>query len=741
MDGLEELIEASNYREQIWTMPQVEREAQGRCLAGMRLVKVSFIPPSEESKRMGNESTVKEKSIENEELAFPSQKVPTGKRQLYLTFVRWRREKDLSGDTIQATPSTPLPYNHPNFSSGEKDSIPNTMTRSVPEEVRKRSLLDFQFGIGDHVILSEGRHSGMINGLVVDLSSNFIVIVCHRPFIRVPPRERDPPAPTSQRFSPIASKFKSVGSCDDIEELGSSCLPQSQSNVHPDFFHRSAMKVRWKIDRDLVQSGFNTLKGNIVQLLHRNRWADMMRKLIIELESPVFTSHQFSQEEKNMITSMSLNEDQLAAVRRSMEAQHYSLILGMPGTGKSKATVALIQLLLKKGQTVLLTASTHSALDGLLLQLLDLGVEFLRLGQPQMVHSRIRTFTLFDSPDLKTPEDFEKMLGSGPRWQLVAATCAGVHHPILHSRHFDYCIVDESSQVTLPMCLGPVAFASKFILIGDFYQLPPVVQNPEAFKGGLSESLFKILAEAHPHSISQLKIQYRMNEDIVLLANELVYQGQLSTGSVTVAKQKLFIPLVDSYRDLVNRLHQSTELEWLLSVLNPERKVLFLDTDQVPAPEEVLDHQDSVKNTVESRIVSIICEIFCRFGIGEDQLGIISPQRIQLKAIQLACSSLGLDKIDIHTVDKYQGRDKDCIIVSLVRSNNAQNIGKLLRDWRRMNVAITRAKCKLIMIGSKSTLSSSPFFATLFEIAEKHGWEVKLPKFAHLHSFQLPIVT
>lgn len=148
-------------------------------------------------------------------------------------------------------------------------------------------------------------------------------------------------------------------------------------------------------------------------------------------------------------------------------------------------------------------------------------------------------------------------------------TCVG--STLIQKRHFDYCIIDEASQITLPMCLGPIRFADRFILVGDLYQLPPIVRNGEASEKGLDKSLFAILAEAHPESVSRLEYQYRMNKEIMQVANTMVYDGKLKCGSHLIATRSLSLPrLAAGLRSLHENQPCPTTECWLRQVLDPE---------------------------------------------------------------------------------------------------------------------------------------------------------------------------
>lgn len=290
--------------------------------------------------------------------------------------------------------------------------------------------------------------------------------------------------------------------------------------------------------------------------------------------------------------------------------------------------------------------------------------------------------------------------------KVVAVTCLGISSPLLANTRFDVCIMDEAGQTTLPVSLGPLIFASTFVLVGDHYQLPPLVQSAEARENGMGISLFCRLSEAHPEAISALQSQYRMCQDIMDLSNALIYGDRLRCGSFEVANSKL------EFSGL------NCDLPWLEDVLNPRRPVIFIDTDKLPALEA--RDQKIVNNPIEAQIIAEVAKELVKNGIGSEHIGIITPYNSQANLIRNAAS---MTSLEIHTIDKYQGRDKDCILVSFVRSteNPTSCAASLLGDWHRINVALTRAKKKLIMVGSRRTLLKVPLLKLLIKKVEEQS--------------------
>ncbi|KAG6893366.1 hypothetical protein C0992_010298, partial [Termitomyces sp. T32_za158] len=404
------------------------------------------------------------------------------------------------------------------------------------------------------------------------------------------------------------------------------------------------------------------IRDNLAQLFYAD--GDTRRlELVVDLKYPVFENDPPELSPHLLSYSAHLNANQAQAMRKVLTAQDYALILGMPGTGKTTVIAAMIKTLVAMGKTVLLTSYTHSAVDTILAKLLDADFSILRLGNIDKVHPDVHKFTLASRKQPTTIEQLEHQLMSPP---VVATTCLSIDHGLFSRRKFDYCIVDEASQITLPTCVGPLRYAETFVLVGDHFQLPPLVRNPSARKGGLDVSLFRRLSDAHPHAVVDLTYQYRMNEDIMLLSNKLIYGDRLRCGSDSVAQRSLVLP----NRKFIRSLHTDASCScsdrcWLETLMRESCKAVFVDTDDLPARDSRIG--DLVENRIEAELVRQICETLIKTGIREEQVGIITLYRQQVKL--LTHKLLHYRDIEILTADRSQGRDKDCIIISMVRSN------------------------------------------------------------------------
>ncbi|CAK9275822.1 unnamed protein product [Sphagnum jensenii] len=535
------------------------------------------------------------------------------------------------------------------------------------------SFLDRPFSCGDHVLLSTDRHTAVASGVITSINTNSIFISLSRQ-LRLP-------------------KASGVSEVDTLwQEV-------------------------WRIDKDETASSLALMRYNVLQLFVSTNGDHCRRRLIVDLEAPKFESGALiSQDPASLYvkSAADLNNDQKRAIHKILAARDYALILGMPGTGKTSTIVHAVNALLARGASVLLTSYTNSAVDNILLKLKMQNVDFVRVGRTDAIHPELWGHVI-NGPGM-TVANVREMEAMVDKARVVGVTCLGITHAMFGKRKFDVCIVDEAGQITLPVCLGPLRCANTFVLVGDHYQLPPLVRNPEAREKGMTVSLFRRLSEAHPQAVSALQCQYRMCADIMSLCNALIYGNRLRCGSREVATAQLTLST-----PLLKHAPQ-----WLHQVLDPCRKVLFLDTDAMGAEETRM--RKAIHNVAEASIVIKIVRALVAGGLGISDIGVISPYNAQVDLIQQKAADEALCPLEVHTVDKYQGRDKECVVVSFVRSNNQQQVsGSLLGDWHRINVAITRAKKKLVMIGSQSTLSTTPLLRLLVQQVEDMGGLLQLP--------------
>ena len=504
-------------------------------------------------------------------------------------------------------------------------------------------------------------------------------------------------------------------------------------------------EIVYRLDKDEFSNGMATIRNNLLYMMQKESFlAKKLRKLIVEGVAPLFTSTVPDYEALGADQG-ALNVDQKQAIAKVMSAKDYALVLGMPGTGKTTTIAHIIRALTAQGKSVLLSSYTHTAVDNILLKFRNENIRVLRIGAPAKIHPEVQQFAYLASAPKKSFEELKEMYES----QVVATTCLGVNHPIFNQRVFDYCIVDEASQITLPVCLGPIRMAQTFILVGDHYQLPPLVQNKEAQEGGLDVSLFKLLSDSRPSSVVNLEHQYRMCEEVMFLSNILIYSGRLKCGTSEVASQSLHLPKPEGLlahhlngcgdRDSMSKLPSSFNQNiclgspqarcWVRDMVDPRAKTRFVNTDTLLTPAHETAHGLRIVNHTEVILCTQLVKSFVSCGILPCDIGIITFYRSQLSILKQHLRDL--PGLEMHTADKFQGRDKEVVIVSCVRSNPEKNVGELLRDWRRINVAFTRARTKLLVVGSKSTLhDGNDLLRKYIHLVENKGWVYNLPQHA-----------
>jgi DNA replication ATP-dependent helicase Dna2 len=579
------------------------------------------------------------------------------------------------------------------------------------------SFSESQLVVGEPIVISdENGHYYLAKGFVTSVHKRRITVTIDRALHNARRKKEGFDTETNQVFAGI-TELISIAEMTQLEEA----------------------PVVYRIDKDEFENGMGIPRNNLVQLMNDGVYKSIeLRSLIVDGKQPTFQALPASR----TIDDGPLNSDQQAAIRKVLTAKDCALILGMPGTGKTTTIAHLIRALVAEGKSILLTSFQHNAVDTILLKLKNDKIPILRLGSATKVHPQVRDFAILAETQKSSLEELEQSWMNPP---IVAATCLKIDHPIFTRRIFDYCIVDEASQITLPTCLGPIRMARTFVLVGDHHQLPPLVRNKDAQNGGLDVSLFKLLSENCPEAVVNLEHQYRMAADVMYLANELIYAGKLKCGTAAVAQQTLSIPDPAA----LSQLHYTTEPTqssspsspfqlcggpaaescYLARVLRPEHRTIFLSTDGLAntSLEVVQGNSNRITNPFEAIVLPHICAALLASGVPASEIGIITPFRSQLSLLKTSLSdTLGSENaasIELNTADKYQGRDKACILVSFVRNNSKGDVGELLRDERRINVAITRAKAKLVLVGSKSTLAKgSDLLNKMVGLCETRGW-------------------
>ncbi|XP_017768240.1 PREDICTED: DNA replication ATP-dependent helicase/nuclease DNA2 [Nicrophorus vespilloides] len=513
------------------------------------------------------------------------------------------------------------------------------------------------------------------------------------------------------------------------------CRPAVSSGIVTHIDHAS---ITINLDRDLntkypnmlfhldtYESGsLNTFNfSNLALLMENTPRAMQLRKMIVDKEKPTFRKTLPAEVGKKSIPILKrMNKMQQKAVIKALATNEYLLIKGMPGTGKTATIVALVQFLVELKQTVLITSGTNCAVDNVCIRLQECGIDVVRLGSHSRIHPSLKhrsEHTL--TANCKTPEELDAVYGNAC---VLASTCIGTKHTVFSKRIMDVCIVDESTQVLQTSLIRALTACKKFILIGDPEQLPPVIKNKEAQSRGLSESLFERLQS--PESVVTLNQNYRMNRPIMKLANDFTYNGELLAANETVANATLRIPKIEC----VSAVYK--DFQWLLQTLDHklQRSICVLDTGPVwdkklnadwiqqntferNADGDIL----SIVNPLETAIISLIVETLIKGGVNPKSIGVMAPYRAQVTQLT---SVLSKHEVDISTVDQFQGQDKDIVLYSCTKSRDVSKKRKIskfeiLEDKKRLTVAITRAKHKLIMLADVSTMEEYTPFGNLFK--------------------------
>jgi ATP-dependent RNA/DNA helicase IGHMBP2 len=453
----------------------------------------------------------------------------------------------------------------------------------------------------------------------------------------------------------------------------------------------------------------------------------------------------FTQLKKITPHNANLNASQIAAVEFALSASDCAIIHGPPGTGKTTTVVELICQAVARGEQVLACAASNLAVDNLLERLVLAGVNAVRLGHPARVMRTLQSHTLDSLVEnhadvslarklLKEANKLRDKAGKYTRAkplpgarqelrqearelvadarhieqqvvtsildnaQVLCCTLTGVDAQLLADRQFPLLVIEEASQAIEPACWIPLSRAEKVVFAGDHCQLPPTVISLQAAKAGLACSLPERLLAVHGVAISQLlTMQYRMHATLMQFSSQEFYEGRL------VAHASV----------------QSHSLEDLLT----ENKALntaplqFIDTAGAGYDESSEAASESLCNESEAELIIKKTQALLDAGLSAADIGIISPYSAQ---VRLITERLGNASVEVDTVDGFQGREKEVILLSLVRSNQNGEIG-FLQDIRRMNVALTRARRQLIIVGDSATLANHAFYTRLLNYIEANN--------------------
>lgn len=454
----------------------------------------------------------------------------------------------------------------------------------------------------------------------------------------------------------------------------------------------------------------------------------------------------FAPEQSLELLNPNLNETQLRAVQFALSAHDVAVLHGPPGTGKTTTVVELIRQAVRRGEKVLACAPSNLGVDNIFERLLAAGEKAVRLGHPARVLPELRDHTLDllveRHPDVKLARKLAREANSlrdaaskytrakpapGARQEMRAearqlltdarrieamavqqvldqatvlcSTTTGLDSEVLGQRRFDLAVVDEACQTTEPGCWIPLLRSERLVLAGDHCQLPPTVLSPEAEREGFAISMLERLMDADAENLSrQLTIQYRMHEQIMTFSSAEFYGGSLIADSTVQS-------------------HLLSDLPCVEQTALTTTPLVYLDTAGAGYDEELEPNGESRWNPQEADVVCRCVEELTSAGLAAQQIAVIAPYAAQVRHLR---ERLAIPGLEVDTVDGFQGREKEVVVVSLVRSNTDGEIG-FLADVRRMNVALTRARRKLIVIGDSATVARHPFYSRLVQYFEQAG--------------------
>jgi len=466
-----------------------------------------------------------------------------------------------------------------------------------------------------------------------------------------------------------------------------------------------------------------------------------------------------------------LNATQEKAVNEVLRAKDVAIVHGPPGTGKTTTLVEAIYETLRRESQVLVCAQSNMAVDWISEKLVDRGVNVLRIGNPTKVNDKMLSFTYErrfeahpDYPHLwalrKAIRDLRARRRGDDRYhqkmehlkgrvteleiringelfgeaRVIASTLVGSANRLLDGMKFSTLFIDEAAQALEAACWIPMRRGSRVILAGDHCQLPPTVKSMEAVRGGLGRTLMERIVEQKPEVVTLLKMQYRMHEDIMRFSSDWFYGGVVESAPDVKFRGILDYDIPMEWVDLSSSVqseesgvqrsdYRQDEVPDHSNKANHTSSLLTLNSS-LPFREEFVGETFGRINKAEAELTLQCLEAyFTRIGrqrILDERIdvGIISPYRAQVQYLRRMLAKREFFKpfrrrISVNTVDGFQGQERDVILISLVRANDSGDIG-FLRDLRRMNVAITRARMKLIILGDVSTMTRHPFYRKLY---------------------------
>jgi superfamily I DNA and/or RNA helicase len=506
--------------------------------------------------------------------------------------------------------------------------------------------------------------------------------------------------------------------------------------------HRSVNRITYKRMSETMEAVYQTQNTRLAWL----------RDISLEIKKPATQTFESG---KVRWFDNNLNASQKQAVLKAFSAKDVALIHGPPGTGKTTVLIEIIRQALLRKESIFVTAPSNTACDNILERAVEKGINALRLGHPARIADHLREHTLdFKlalhplAQDINRAErDLSRLKKKQIRYkerrspgreeeqslrreisllrqeiqtlrkdifkivmkeaEVIIGTPMAVQDRAVREKQFDWVVIDEATQATEPISWIPATHANKLVMAGDHFQLPPTVRSKEAEQKGLGITLFerfyKILA---PEFRMLLDRQYRMNEKIMGFSSKMFYENLLVADESVKFQTLSSMPGMQESADTTEPL-------------------LFIDTSGKGFEEKLESGSESRFNPEEAQLVIHELKKMISLGVHARDIAVISPYSAQ---VRLLSSEFSLPELEIDSVDGFQGREKELVIVSLVRSNLTGELG-FLNDTRRMNVAMTRARRKLIVIGDSAILASLPFYKAFIDYADSVGayktaWEL-----------------
>jgi superfamily I DNA and/or RNA helicase len=478
-----------------------------------------------------------------------------------------------------------------------------------------------------------------------------------------------------------------------------------------------------------------------------------LRAVLLEQQPP-----HFHPEQTTAPLDPGLNAAQVDAVRHALAAADLAVIHGPPGTGKTTTVVELIRQAVRRGERVLACAPSNLAVDNIFERLLAAGESAVRLGHPARVLPELRAHTLElqveNHPEMRLVrnlmkdayalrnqagkwtrakpapgarremrEEAKAMLADARRLEsqlvervldgarVVCATTTGLSENLLGERTFDLCVIDEAGQSTEPGCWNPILRSGRVVLAGDPFQLPPTVVSPKAVARGFNVSMLERLMRSRPEVARILDVQYRMHREIMGFSSAEFYEKVLAAAPAVAE-------------------HRLCDLPGVRENALTTAPVTYIDTAGAGYDEALEPDGESRLNEGEAALVKQKVDALLGAGVPPADIAVISPYAAQVRLLREMMPAQLDAGVDVNSVDGFQGRESEVVIISLVRANLEGDIG-FLADTRRMNVALTRARRALIVIGDSATIAADPFYMRLLDYFEEIGayrtvWEERV---------------